>query len=187
MKTDKTSAASSLEISLSWCSETAKISTLVEFVIQNIDPEYISHGEIQAGRALDTHTWSPDLHDILAQEFSSSMDPQPETRDQLLTATAYQSGELVGLMLVEIHRKASLQYAVLSDLVVLRSRRGLGIGRDCLLWLDSQLVQMGVSKIFLESGINNKRAHTFFTAFGFEPCSLVMQKDIGQVPGSDGD
>jgi ribosomal protein S18 acetylase RimI-like enzyme len=91
---------------------------------------------------------------------------------------ARDGGELVAFALVVVERRPTLTYATLSDQVVSSERRGDGIGRELLRWLEARLAELGARKLFLESGVANDGAHRFFHREGFHTCSVVMVKDL---------
>lgn len=165
-------------VTIDWTTGGTGVSGLVEFMARNIDDVYISHGELQDGRATDHHHWSPRLRDVLAEELDSCVRgaPSPDAVGRL--AVGRLSGVVVSVMMVEIHREASTPYAVLQDLVVERAHRGAGVGRCNLRWLERRLTEEGIGRLFLESGSKNRAAHRFFARNGFSRCSIVMFKDL---------
>ncbi len=163
---------------IAWCADGGQAGVLARFMAGNIDPVYISHGELQDGRALDPQRWSPGLEGILAEEMSAFMSHPASEPPGGRVAVARIAGAVVAVLLVEVFRDGPVCYAVLHDLVVDRGLRGQGIGALCLAWAERQLGQEWAGRIFLESGTENHRAHAFFSRAGFRQCSLVMFKDI---------
>jgi len=162
------------DIRIEWAADIDKSAAYTKFFVDNVDISYISHSEIQIGRALSTDEWSPDLFDSVNNEL----------RDALVTAgakrvfIAHNNDLVVGLGVVVIHPEESGSHAVLEDFVVARSHRGHGYGKQILEWLIEQLKRRDVRSVFLESGITNVAAHSFFEANHFEVCSVVMKRDI---------
>ena len=165
-------------LSIDWYKDTTNVSQFADFITDNIDPEYISHGELQAGRAVDREHWNPNLRNILREEISALISGKSSTHSIGRFAVARLPESIVAVMLVEIYNRTYSPYAILHDVVVARSYRGKGIGTQLLSWLEKQLKDEGAERIFIESGIDNMRAHDFFSTNGFKRCSLVMFKDL---------
>lgn len=166
-----------MTVDIGWCVRRGAVSALVEFFIANVDPDYISHGEIVDGRALDIDRWSPDLADVLASEFAACRFDGDLTEDGKQLAVAERSGETVALALFE---RAGM-HAWLHDLVVARDTRGTRTGAAMLAWLERQATDAGIADLFLESGVVNAGAHRFFDREGYETVSVVMRKALGQT------
>ncbi len=163
---------------IEWCQNKERVPALVSFFIENVDPSYISHGEIQTGRAIDPSTWSPALSKILRDEFDSYVEPGSLGDGECNVAVASAAGEISALLIVRIQTVKGLRFSVLSDFVVKSGCRGQGIGRAVFSWLEAEMKKAGINRIFLESGKNNENAHGFFKSQGFELCSIVMLKDL---------
>jgi GNAT superfamily N-acetyltransferase len=165
-------------ITIEWGVGGTEVSALTEFIVDNIDPTYISHGELQDGRATDRGHWSPLLRGVLASELGAFARRTSSTDPGGRVAVGRLSGAVVSLMMIEVVRQADVGYAVLNDLVVDRGHRDAGIGSQSLAWLEQRLEEEGIGRLFLESGIENESAHRFFTSKGFIRCSIVMFKDL---------
>jgi len=165
---------------LRWANSDDDPEKLARFFVQNAPSEYISHGEIQDGRADIKIAWSANLETILSRQFFHGCRREgygkfTETR----VAVARLEGiDVAAIAYVGLERVAPVPYAVLCDLLVRSDLRNLNIGFDFLSWLEKQLREEKVSVLFLESGINNERAHTFFKRHGFSPVSINMMKAI---------
>ena len=116
---------------IEWEWRSRRVPDLVSFFVENLSTEYISYGEIQCGRALDAHTWSPGLREAVAEEFRSAMSRRGRTRGGRRIAAAAVDRALVGLAVVGFHLDASNPSVVLEDLVIDRGRRGQGLGAEC--------------------------------------------------------
>jgi ribosomal protein S18 acetylase RimI-like enzyme len=167
-------------VKIEWCRDKERIQALISFFIENVDPSYISHGEIQTGRALDRGRWSPALPRILRDEFDSYFEKGPVAGDDCKVAVATTAGEISALLIVKIQTMGEVPYSVLSDFIVKRESRGQGVGRAVFAWLQAEMKKAGIGRIFLESGQNNERAHRFFKSQGFAPCSILMLKEVAR-------
>jgi ribosomal protein S18 acetylase RimI-like enzyme len=166
----------SLEIE--WCHSKDLVQAMVSFFLENVDRSYISHGEIQEGRAVDVQTWSPELPQLLRGEFEACLEFRSMEDGACKAAVATRNGEISAVLILKLHRLRDVRFAVLSDLVVKKDCRGLGIGARVFSWLQGEVNKEGIRWIFLESGLQNQNAHRFFQSQGFEPCSIVMLKEI---------
>lgn len=154
---------------------------VAQFMADNMDPAYISHGELMDGRALTLSRWNPDLKKILVNELNQVQYIDGESLDKLTLAVAKKDGAMVAVALVELETGAGGGYAILSDLIVDSKWRDSGIGNTLLSWLEAQLQARQVTRVFLESGLENTRAHRFFHQQGYATCSVNMLKELTAV------
>lgn len=160
------------DFEIEWCSSPELADDLAAFFVANIDALYISHGEIQDGRALDENAWNPELQTILTEEFQAACSTGGLGVPGLAVAVASFAGERVGVALVEHVRHNRGAYLVLHDLMIHREYRGRGLGNRILGWIEQASRETGLSQIFLESGKRNDAAHHFFQARGYCATSL---------------
>jgi ribosomal protein S18 acetylase RimI-like enzyme len=169
-------------IELNWGMAGREADHLASFFVRHITPLYISHGEIQSGRAQSATSWSTDLKANLVKEFSSiSPADGPLAGDGKYIFTGLETAEkdnLACLGLVELHSREGTVFALLADLIVRSDLRNRSIGRSAMTWLERELAICGVRWIFLESGVQNITAHRFFTSVGFRQCSITMSKEL---------
>jgi GNAT superfamily N-acetyltransferase len=167
------------QIEIGWCADRKAAPALAEFFAANVGPEYISHGEIQTGRADKPGSWRPGLSGFIADELGRRLQEQITPAGDFGVVTARAGGELVGLALMSFHVDNSPAYGVIEDLVVGSRQRDRGIGRQILQWIEEDARRRGVSQLFLESGVANRRAHAFFEREGYHTCSVTMMKVLG--------
>jgi ribosomal protein S18 acetylase RimI-like enzyme len=165
-------------LSIAWCATPARASELADFFAGNVGPDYISHAELQGGRALSPTEWRPNLREVLRAEIAPRLVAGPPARDSHPIAVAEQVGTLVALSYVAFVGSAPVPFAVIEDLIVSAAARGLGVGRAMLDWIAEEARTHGIRRLFLESGITNQRAHDFFERQGFRPTSVVMMKSL---------
>ncbi|OQX05145.1 MAG: hypothetical protein BWK76_27855 [Desulfobulbaceae bacterium A2] len=161
-------------VELGWEIRPDRAVELADFFVACVDASYISHGEMMEGRATYSGTWSDHFDERMRGEFAQVL----ENGSTCGVAVARLHGALVGLALVEWAVTGSLPYMVLSDMVVDRTSRRLGIGRQLLVFIEDQARQKGMHAMFLESGIRNSDAHRFFQREGFSVVSLTMMKKL---------
>jgi GNAT superfamily N-acetyltransferase len=164
------------------CANLNQVDVLTRFFRDNVTKEYISHGEIQIGRAINNQEWSPDLLDVLAEEFNGLVEGFVDIKSWPRIAVGVindNNDNLACLAIVNVHRdSATHSYAVFEDIVVHRDVRGQGVGAALIHWLEEAVTEEGCSEIFLESGLGNEKAHNFFHHQGFQTCSVTMVKPL---------
>ncbi len=165
-------------LTLAWHQDIQAVGDLVAFFVRNVTSTYISCGEIQCGRAIDTNTWSLSLRAVLLDEFTKASRNEGMAWEGRRILTGVLVGRLVGLAVLDFHLSALNPYVVLEDMVVEEDLRGLGLGRQMLDWIERHVVALGAGDLFLESGIANLRAHTFFESNGFAVVSKVLLKTL---------
>jgi hypothetical protein len=47
-----------------------------------------------------------------------------------------------------------------------------------LVWIEQEVAKTGMSQLFLESSVQNKKGRNFFTDLGFQTVSKVMAKKL---------
>lgn len=162
--------------------QSQRVVDLVGFYMSNLTLSYISHGDIQLGRALSIDEWSPHLDRLVGVEFREAVTRKGRTRKGRRVVSALLDGKLVGLAVVFFHPVLPCRHTVLEDMVVDRSERGKGIGSALLAWVEREAALSGAQYLFLESGIENKVAHEVFDHKGFTVVSKVMLKTLPGAP-----
>jgi GNAT superfamily N-acetyltransferase len=161
---------------IEWCHAPARAEKLAAFVFDNLETSYISHSELQFGRADGIDRWAGNLHDQLLAEFTERLQQPANAEARLLVAQC--DGVVVAVSLVTFNRDVAITHAVVEDLVVEKSKRGRGIGQAVMNWILARAREEGMRRVFLESGLANSRAHSFFERNGFRQVSVVMMADL---------
>lgn len=169
-------------VDISICGPDAAAHELAAFFAANLTPEYISHSELQCGRATAAGAWVPDIATVLETEIRLAIAQDASQRHAAPSwngvFAAHLDGSIVGIAIVQYARDAGPAYGVIEDLVVDQTARGHGIGTQMI---DAMLADMrasGLQRAFLESGINNHGPHALFHKIGFADTSIVMAKDL---------
>lgn len=163
-----------IEITIKAVTELAELADLAAMAAEVIgaDTRYISHGEIQTGLSEDAMHWSPDLAMLFAQDFAALDDGRS-------ALAAYDAdGAPLGFAIVAWEETPRRKFAVLEDMVVAPAARSLGIGSKLLGEVEQRAAARGVDWLFLESGVRNQRAHSFFERHGFATTSHVFAKRL---------
>jgi len=168
------------DLQLRWANNHDNAAEFARFFVENAPSEYISHSEIQDGRAEINLTWSDKLETILTHQFLGGCrrEGNGKLAETRLAVARLEGIDVAAIAYVGLERGAPVPYAILYDLLVRSDLRNVNIGSDLLAWLEKQLHEEKVVVLFLESGINNERAHTFFDRRGFSPVSINMMKAV---------
>lgn len=168
-------------IVFSWCHDTALADSITALFLDNLSTSYISHSELQYGRADAPNKWSKDLPQTLAADIAAALSTETSTQHFRL-ATAFSGATLLAVAFISIdtEKETPHPFATLEDMVVSPAARGKGVGQTMLDWLSKELQAQGIQRLFLESGINNHAAHNFFERHDFKPVSVVMMKELTQ-------
>jgi N-acetylglutamate synthase-like GNAT family acetyltransferase len=140
------------------------------------DPKYISHGEIQGGRAVDTDHWAPDLNARIKKELAQAVLEVAS----LWVAEALLGDTPIGFVLMEFKFNDS-RYVIFHDMVMKPSVQDQGYEHAFADWLKKEMQDMKIQRAFFESGIRNHEAHKLFESFGFKTISVTMMLDTGLV------
>lgn len=164
-------------VEFGWCHDTTATEAILGILLAYDDPAYISHSELQYGVAEDIGRWATDraakARTYVAGLLSNASD------DEVMVATATQDSVIVGFALVEISRlNPERPFATIHDVLFSPAVRGHGLGSALFDWLAEQCRARGVARFFLESGVDNHRAHHFFERHGFRQTSIVMMRDL---------
>jgi GNAT superfamily N-acetyltransferase len=165
-------------LSIAWCDTPKRASELADFFAANVGSDYISHAELQGGRALSPTEWRPDLREVLQAEIEPRLVAGVPGPDSKPIAIAEQDGALAALVYVTFAGGAPVPFAIVEDLIVAPAMRGQGVGKAVLDWIAVEARAQGIRRLFLESGITNRRAHDFFEREGFRSVSMVMMKSL---------
>jgi len=163
-------------ITIQWVTEQEMAPALAKLFVSNAGKMYISHGEIQEGRAITTTDWSPNLESMLTKEFSAAS-LNPPLHDANLIG-AFQHDLLIGFILIEFTTSSAGVYATMSDIIVDKNYRNMHIGEKLITWATEQLKLKGIHDLYAESNISNEVAHSFLKKMGFRTISKVFRKEI---------
>ncbi|KAA3608124.1 MAG: GNAT family N-acetyltransferase [Planctomycetota bacterium] len=167
---------------------------LAELFCDALDPAYISHGEIECGRALAPGRWAPEFRESIKKEFVFIADQDLDFEDSDLQYAGPRllrlevGGECIGVAVVVLYWAANQALASLEDLVLRRDCRGKGFGRLFLQQLQQRLQRAGIQRWLLEVGGENEKAQAFFQSLGFRAVSVAYWKACGTSipPGASG-
>jgi GNAT superfamily N-acetyltransferase len=166
-------------IRMSWCSDRKEVDRLADFFARNVTQSYISHSELQFGRAVAPDKWVDNLVAKFRAEMEERVPCGPGAA--LRIASAYVGDELIGIAYVTFNSSVPIPFIVLEDIVVERWKRDGGIGQQMLDWVFAQARQEGIKRAFLESGKDNHDAHHFFERNGFHQVSIVMMANLAET------
>ncbi|UFZ02977.1 GNAT family N-acetyltransferase [Bradyrhizobium ontarionense] len=169
------------DLTISWCGDIERAGELAAFFAGHVGPAYVSHSELQGGRALGPGRWRDDLPAVLEAELRARLRQAgvgAPGRSGQAVLVAELDGELVGLSIVTFAGQAPVPFAVVEDMIVSPAMRSRGIGKAMLDWIATEARSRTIARLFLESGIDNKRAHHLFEQEGFRTVSVVMMRSL---------
>ncbi len=136
------------------------------------DARYISHGEIQTGLSGDGFTWAPDLTRRFEEDFQT-LGP-----DRRVVVAHDPTDTMIGAAVVLAVTNPDVHYVVIEDIAVAPESRSLGIGHALIDFIEASAREVGAQWAFLESGLENERAHAFFERRSYRPLSKVFGKRL---------
>jgi GNAT superfamily N-acetyltransferase len=176
----KSSFPEAEDVIFGWYDGQPDANDVAEFFVSNVSPTYISHTDIQWGRASGIGQWSPGLRENIEKLAIQAKGNEcaGSARSGISLAIAMKNHTLVGIGFVTVRLDAACPYAILEDLLVSKSSHGKGIGSSMLNWVRDQCRAGGIRRMFLESNLDNKQAHALFHRLGFQSLSVVMSCDL---------
>jgi ribosomal protein S18 acetylase RimI-like enzyme len=167
------------ELNIAWCDDSGMADAIARFFVAHAPTSYISHSELQWGRAVTPDRWSDRLHAVIREEADEALARRADGTGRSV-ALARIGQELVGLAFVSFEPAGAQTgpFAVLDDVIVSSAGRGQGVGQALLDWIVAESRRWKLARIFLESGADNARAHAFFERRGFRTTSIVMMLDL---------
>ncbi|MCL1673989.1 GNAT family N-acetyltransferase [Elizabethkingia meningoseptica] len=136
----------------------------VNFFINHKTNSYISHSEILSGRAESATEWSENFAEILATEL--------EEDDCNLITIEDIHNQIIGIAILRIYKK----YLIIEDMIIDGNLRGLSLGKKLMDFIHNFAAEQKIKALFLESGITNDKAHSFFEKNGFKKVSVTYTK-----------
>jgi GNAT superfamily N-acetyltransferase len=136
------------------------------------DASYVSHGEIQTGLSSDGVHWDADLEAKFVEDLA-------QLDDDRMVIVAYADGVLVGALIALWVETARVSYMVIEDLAVDPSARGSGVGAALVGFAEAEGRSRHMAWSFLESGLGNHGAHSFFETHGYAVVSKVFARRLG--------
>ncbi len=170
-----------IPIRAKWSDKENEPEKAAAFFLKNTTPgDYISHTDIQWGRAASFDAWRDDFcMQIKMQLIKSCRARQNDKQsDAIWTALLYRDDILAGLSLVTLNKAARVPYIIIEDLIIAEEQRDNNLGTGFIRWIMSECRSIGFRRVFIESSMKNTRAHNFFSHAGFTEVSLVMSRQL---------
>ena len=141
--------------------------------------EYISHGEIQMGVGVGHFEDGAFITDLAVTARDAWMKYITGNISDAEGAAVYKAvdadGNLLGFCVTEIMEDGADPFGMICDLLVKEGSRCGGVGtalmENAIAWLHS----MGVTEVYLESGLHNHAAHEYFMRRGFRKVSEIYK------------
>jgi GNAT superfamily N-acetyltransferase len=96
---------------------------------------------------------------------------------------AREGKRMLGTAVVAWGAGARIEYATIEDLAVAPGLRSQGLGAAMIDAIEAEARRRGAAWLFLESGLDNHRAHAFFIRHDYRPLSKVFGKQLKVAPG----
>ncbi len=167
-------------LTVAWCRDPSQAPAVARLFAAQAEPSYISHSELQGGRAAAVGRWADDIEARIAREAAAACSPEGGGAKHL--ALLLDGVDLAGFAFVSFAEDAPVPYATLEDVLIAPAHRGRGAGRLVLDWIAAECRARNCRRLFLESGSGNHGAHRFFADRGFAQTSVVMMRDLGDLP-----
>jgi len=152
-------------ITIEWLEEKEKIDELVDIFIKNVGTEYITHIEIQEGRAVSLNEWSKDLGIIIKQELEECY---YESKQKISIIKV--DGVIKGYALLKIESPI----LTVEDIVVSE----MGLGSKLMEFIETIAYKGGIRTIIGDVGVGNKQAHKFMNKLGYTQQTIVYCKQL---------
>lgn len=166
-------------ITFQWATDKNQAAACAAFFCANVNQSYISHSEVLCGRAIDAHTWSPNLQQIVTNEIASASPATLETGKGKAVLTAWDKNICVGLLIVSADTgPTGIPYATLDDIVVDKNYRHAHIAQRMCQMAEETLKRLHITQFLLESGKDNAAAHHALERLGFAQISISMMKRL---------
>lgn len=168
------------------------VKELVEMFFNNLEvnPQYISHGEIQMGIANEEGEIAANGRELWESYITEKIVSEGKLPSVVLLlrgeeslvgdgmvdeSVAKEEQKILAFGVLEVTEDGHKPFGMICDMLVDSHLRGRGVGtvlfKEALGWFK----ESGVSDIYLESGINNHRVHKYFEHLGFEVVSHIFK------------
>ena len=141
-------------------------------------PEYISHGEIQMGVGQGyfengefVTSPSPRADEYWMKYIHGDMTAD----DAAVFKAVADDGVIIGFCVAEVHEDGADPFGMVCDVLVDEACRCCGVGSALLASALGWFKEMGISDVYLESGLNNHAAHEYFIRRGFVKVSEIYK------------
>lgn len=148
-----------------WLRDETRIDELVNLFLTNATEEYITHIEIQEGRADKDGTWSGNIRDLLQHQFYVGI-----KKGNILVAIDIDNDTILGFISV-LYKEDNL---LVEDVISTQK----GIGTALLSEIEDKAKWHGYKTIIGDVGPNNTRAQKFMEANGYTARTIVYTKNI---------
>ncbi len=137
------------------------------------DSAYISHSEIQWGLSHEGEAWAEGAVAQLEGYFAQFLDDGGQIAQAIDAA-----GVLCAAAAVQWQVHTPIRFAIVQDIIVAPQARGLGLGDRLMHFIEAEARLRHMGWVFLESGVRNQRAQSFFIRSGYVPISSTFAKRL---------
>ena len=162
-------------INYKWLRDELYINSLVDMFVANTTTDYITHIEIEEGRATDQNTWSEDLKRVLWMQFYIAI------KAGNVAVAIDDEYELYGFAVVKwLCKEDDNEDAVVIEDIVSAEK---GIGTELVRFIEEEVRAAGPihdRKYSMRADVSpkNTRANRFMEKLGYKPMTIVYTKEI---------
>lgn len=158
-------------IKYKWLRDELYINSLVDMFVTNTTTDYITHIEIDEGRAIDQNTWSEDIKHVLWMQFYVAI------KGGNIAVAIDEENELYGFATVKwLHEENAFNGTVVIEDIVSTQK---GVGSELVRFIEQE-VKEGPLKYNMMADVSckNTRAQKFMEKLGYRPMTIVYTKEI---------
>jgi ribosomal protein S18 acetylase RimI-like enzyme len=147
------------------------------------NPAYASHSELQSGFQV-----GQPLTDGNIAYIREHCECHTKKRTYSGLVAVDETQRILGVVLMQKHSpKGTSPWGELSDIILAPKQRSDGLGQMLLSRAIAVFRKWGVDQVFLETGVDNKKAHRFFIGQGWKVVSHTMRitTALPQLPTTD--
>ena len=145
------------------------------------NPAYASHSEQQMG-------FENPLTEANVDYLKEHCENHTKKRSYSGLVAVDEDERILGVVLMKKHSpKGAPAWGELSDIILAPKQRSDGLGQMLLSRAIAVFRKWGVDQVFLETGVDNKKAHRFFIGQGWKVVSHVLKitTALPQLPTTD--
>lgn len=167
------------------------VEALADLFWSNISaaPAYISHGEMQMGVAVEPGVLAENGKEQWVRYIIEKIEGQYLPKEKLPSAVLICSlpqeeedspqlrscNSIDAFCVLEISEDGAAPFGIICDMLVSPRLRGRGLGGKLLDKAMEWFTLMGITDVYLESGVENHSAHGFFESKGFKTVSHIFK------------
>ncbi len=154
---------------------------MLETFVKN--PAYPSHSDFQSGVVVNQP-----LSDSNKEYLLTHCKNHVSKRNYIGIVAVDKKDKIAGVILLQKHKSVgSTPWGEVSDVILAPKQRSDGLGQVLLARATAMFRKWGCDSAYLETGVNNKKAHRFFIGQGWQVVSHVLKLNtkLPQLPTTE--